>query len=219
MTDNAVAASVRGTAYMILVQIGSRALTFTANQIVLRHLSRELLRVSVQLELFVTTTLYLSRESLRTAAQRRSDDVQAAINLSYLAIATGVLIAALLMSLYPSGDDPQIPYHRLAFKIAGLAAMVELCSEPGFVAGQQHFLHKTRAAAEGSAIVVKSLLVFSLTLWSHHKMIDIGVLPFAIGELAHSSTVSMIYLTWTRLAARRFGFSLLPKRIASRYVL
>jgi dihydroxyacetone kinase DhaKLM complex PTS-EIIA-like component DhaM len=54
MSDNAVSASAKGASFLILLQIGSRALTFALNQILLRFLSPELLGVNVQLELYST---------------------------------------------------------------------------------------------------------------------------------------------------------------------
>ncbi|EQL30034.1 hypothetical protein, variant [Blastomyces dermatitidis ATCC 26199] len=107
-----------GTTYLILIQVVSRALTFLANQLLLRYLSPEILGVTTQLELYTVTTLYFSRESLRVALQRQpsnsqrsspmsatekahtekpgesksysyQEDIQAVVNLSYLVVALG----------------------------------------------------------------------------------------------------------------------------------
>lgn len=59
-----------GTTFLVLIQVISRALTFASNQIVLRHLSPEILGVATQLELYSVTVLYFSRECLRTVIQR-----------------------------------------------------------------------------------------------------------------------------------------------------
>ncbi|KAL1962190.1 hypothetical protein VTN77DRAFT_9911 [Rasamsonia byssochlamydoides] len=59
-----------GTTFLVLIQVISRALTFASNQIVLRHLSPEILGVATQLELYSITVLYFSRECLRTVIQR-----------------------------------------------------------------------------------------------------------------------------------------------------
>lgn len=48
----------------------SRFLTFASNQLVLRHLSPEILGVATHLELYYITVLYFSRECVRTAIQR-----------------------------------------------------------------------------------------------------------------------------------------------------
>lgn len=59
---------------LVLLQIGSRILTFLVNQILLRFLSPELLGISAQLELYLITILYFSRESVRVALQRQGDE-------------------------------------------------------------------------------------------------------------------------------------------------
>ena len=204
---------------MVLLQIGSRAVTFALNQILLRFLSPQLLGVAVQLELYIISTLYFSRECLRIATQRRSDGgVQAAINLSYLAVAAGLPIGALLAQMYLSTSHADVPYLTTALRINEFTVMVELLSEPGFVAVQQKMLYKTRAAAEASAVVMKTFATASLVFWSRYRSIDLGVLPFAAGELAYSTTLTVVYLWQTSSLARSTGFSLFPRKMESRCV-
>lgn len=59
-----------GTSFLILIQVVSRFLTFTSNQLVLRHLSPKILGVATHLDLYYITVLYFSRECVRTAIQR-----------------------------------------------------------------------------------------------------------------------------------------------------
>ncbi|EEA28024.1 hypothetical protein EYB25_001030 [Talaromyces marneffei] len=59
-----------GTSFLILIQVVSRLLTFASNQLVLRHLSPEILGVATHLELYYITVLYFSRECVRAAIQR-----------------------------------------------------------------------------------------------------------------------------------------------------
>lgn len=219
MPDDAVSASAKGASFLILLQIGSRAITFALNQILLRFLSPELLGVSVQLELFKIGTMYFSRESLRVAAERRSDGgVQAAINLSYLAILAGLPIGAIIAEWYLSMSYGSIAYFALALRVNQLAAFVELLMEPAYTAVQQNLLYKFRAAAEGSSVILKTLTVFSLVFWSRSRGIDLGVLPFAAGELVNSITLTCVYWVLTSPVAREKKFSLLPKKMESRCV-
>ncbi|KAG0050963.1 Oligosaccharide translocation protein rft1 [Gryganskiella cystojenkinii] len=70
-----LSSSVQGASYLVLLQFVSRMLTFTLNQVLLRFTSAETLGVaSVQLELLLNTILFLSREGVRCAAIRVSDD-------------------------------------------------------------------------------------------------------------------------------------------------
>ncbi|KAF9114916.1 Oligosaccharide translocation protein rft1 [Mortierella sp. AM989] len=77
-TDQAssiLSSSVQGGSYLILLQFVSRMLTFSLNQVLLRFTSAETLGIaSVQLELLLNTILFLSREGVRCAAIRVSDD-------------------------------------------------------------------------------------------------------------------------------------------------
>jgi len=218
-TDDDISASAKGATYMVLLTIGSRAVTFALNQILLRFLSPQLLGVAVQLELYIISTLYFSRESLRIATQRRGDGgVQAAINLSYLAILAGLPVGALLAQMYLTTNYPDVPYLTTALRINEFSAMVELLSEPGFVAMQQNMLYKTRAAAEATAVVTKTLATAGVVFYSFSRGLDLGMLPFAAGELAYSSSLTIVYLWYTSGGTHLKSFTLLPRRIKSRCV-
>ncbi len=222
MSDDAVSASAKGASFLILLQIGSRAVTFALNQILLRFLSPELLGVSVQLELFKIGVQYFSRESLRVAAERRGDGgVQAAINLSYLAMLANIPFGFLFAYGYLGTSDSysSIPYFTEALRTNQLAAFVELLMEPAFTAVQHNMLYKARAAAEGLSVVLKTFTVFALFIWADRKRSEIGVLPFALGELVNSITLVVVYWLWTLPVARSSNFSLTPRKIKSRCVL
>ena len=68
--------AAKGASFLIALQIGSRVLTFTVNQTLLRYVSPELLGLSAQLDLYVISVLFLSRESLRVALQRQTDGTE-----------------------------------------------------------------------------------------------------------------------------------------------
>ncbi|SMQ52066.1 unnamed protein product [Zymoseptoria tritici ST99CH_3D7] len=216
MSSDTVSSSARGAGFLILLQISSRALTFALNQVLLRFLSPALLGASVQLELYIISAHHFARESLRVACQRQPEGgIQAAINLSYLAIAGGCPIALFLAQWYLSTSYPDVPYFVEALRICELAAIVELFSEPAFVAVQQNMLYKTRAAAEASAVVVKTFTTAAIVFWGQHKDIELGVLPFAAGELAYCSILTLVYLWQTVPVARLQKFSLLPRVFSS----
>lgn len=218
--SDAVAASARGASFLIAVQIASKALTFGLNQLLLRYLSPALLGASVQLELYKIGALYFSRESLRVATERRSGGgVQAAVNLSYLAIISGLPIGLLFAHWYLSVGHPDAPYFVEALRVNEIAALIELCKEPAFVAVQQKMLYKVRAAAEVPGVMMKTFATAALVFWSRYRGIDLGVLPFAAGEFANSATMAVIYLYQTSRVAKKEKFSLLPTKMISRCVL
>src|SRR5436190_6947510 len=72
-TDYIMIPLSHGAPYLIVTQVASRCLTFLANQILLQYLSPGNLGVATQLELYSTSSLYFSRESIRIAVQRQPD--------------------------------------------------------------------------------------------------------------------------------------------------
>lgn len=118
--------SAAGAKYLIVLQVGSRALTFAVNQLLLRYLSPELLGIATQLEVYSISILFFSREALRVAFQRQTDaadktDVnnaadnkkialtsnksaaektQAVVNLAYVSIGLGIGFQYLLQWAY-----------------------------------------------------------------------------------------------------------------------
>ncbi|OBT54118.1 hypothetical protein VE04_05090 [Pseudogymnoascus sp. 24MN13] len=112
--------SAHGATFLIALQIGSRALTFAANQILLRFISPDLLGISTQFEVYLISVLFFARESLRVAIQRQSEvsegpgeadksiqdgekserkrklaieKTQALVNLAYVSICLGIFFA------------------------------------------------------------------------------------------------------------------------------
>lgn len=220
MSSDAVSSSARGAGFLILLQVGSRALTFALNQFLLRFLSPTLLGAAVQLELFIISAHHFARESIRVACQRQPEGgIQAAINLSYLAILGGFPIVLALAQWYLSSNHPEVPYFVEALRVCELAAVIELLSEPAFVAVQQNMLYRTRASAEASAVVVKTVATASLVLWGYYQDVELGVLPFAAGELAYCSTLTVVYLSQVAAVASKQKFYLLPTKIRARCVM
>ena len=215
MSSSILSASAKGATFLILLQVGSRALTFAVNQILLRFLSPELLGVSAQLELFSISALYFARESLRVALQRQSQGPQAVVNLSYLAVFLGTPLAYLLASLWLQSDTPQVPYFTEALLVYCLATFIELLSEPAFSAVQQKLLYKVRASAESSATLLRCFGVCGSAILASRAGIDIGALPFAVGQLTYALALLAVYWYKTWPVSKADGFSLFPEQIAS----
>lgn len=223
-----------GTLYLIFIQVASRALTFVGNQFLLRYLSPSLLGIAVQLELLSTTVLYSARESLRVALQRqsakphavqngrqqeragKSSAGQSVVNLSYLVVALGGLLLCALGSAYLVWPDPEVtesPYFGTVFRIYAVATFVELLSEPSFVIIQQYGLFGARARAETSAAIMRCFAACITAVSMHGRRLQGSVLPFAIGQLAYSSTLLLVYLSTTYPLSNKKEFSLLPRTI------
>ena len=174
------ARAVRGASLLILLQVISRAVTFIANQLLLRYLTAELLGVATQLEVYYLSVLFFARESLRVAIQRQDtgdltpsttakpqDDhgktnrfAQAAVNLGYLSILLGFPLAGVFGKLYlnqlSATTLESTPNLVLSLYVYALASVLELLSEPAFVVMQTRLQFGTRAAAESIATFGRS---------------------------------------------------------------
>ena len=230
-------------AFLIMIQLTSRLFTFASNQLILRKLSPAILGIATQLELYLTTTLYFSRESVRIAIQRWPLRVvagqenagaashreiwdenltasQSVVNISYLSLGMGFPLAIILTLSYMRFAPQEAigtPYYNTSVMITGVASLLELGSEPFFTVVQQHMLYKKRAVVEMSAAFVRSLIVCSTFVWASRNSRDVGVFPFALGHLGYSLALIWGYAMTMPSIARQGNFSLLPARIKTRY--
>jgi len=229
------AAAVRGASLLIVLQVGSRAATFVANQVLLRFLTAQLLGVSAQLEVYYLSVLFFARESLRVAIQRqaqpsasdgkaRSDAssraraAQSAVNAAYLAILLGALVALLLGWLYLASARgtavAATPLLAPSLRLYAAAAVVELLAEPAFVVLQLRLRFGARAAAEALATLLRCAITLTASVWAARRGRDLGVLPFALGQLSYGAGLLLVYAYHGARLAREEGFALLPSRLA-----
>ncbi|KLP20768.1 oligosaccharide transporter [Fusarium fujikuroi] len=215
---------IKGASLLIILQLASRLITFIANQLLLRYLTAPLLGLSTQLEVYYLSVLFFARESLRVAIQRRDsgsqakEESQAVVNLGYLAIGLGSFVSLGLGWMYLAYANEitlATPYLVESLYLYGFAAMVELLSEPCFVLMQTRLQFGTRAAAESIATFLRCIVVFGSAVWAS-KHNDIGVLPFALGQITYGVSLLLVYLVSGYRLASSIGFSLLPKTITSK---
>lgn len=236
-TKEKAGSAVRGASLLIILQIASRAITFVANQLLLRFLTAQLLGVSAQLEVYYLSVLFFARESLRVAVQRQgtSDgdgtnhregrqgkqaadvtDSQSVVNVAHLSLGLGLASSLGLGWAYLRYVDAvtaSTPYLDTALRIYGLAALVELLSEPAFVVLQHRLRFGPRAAAESIATFLRCLVTFGAANWGWKQGLDLGVLPFALGQLAYGVGLLAVYVWYGTGLARSEGFSLFPRRV------
>ncbi|CAK7562204.1 MAG: Oligosaccharide translocation protein rft1 [Sporothrix epigloea] len=261
LTAPAAPSAVRGASLLIALQIASRAATFIANQLLLRFLTAQLLGVATQLEVYYLSVLFFARESLRVAVQRQggrdtTNDAdepkeakkdgssspsvstastaassQSAVNLAYVSIFLGILVALVLGQLYLTSidkttgdnDDAHPPFLVPSLYIYAIASAIELLSEPAFVVLQLRLRFSARATAESVATVLRcattlGAAVLSTRLPGASDTVsgrDIGVLPFALGQLAYSVGLLVVYVWFGFVLAQSDGFSLFPARLAT----
>jgi len=218
MSKSILSASAKGATFLILLQVGSRALTFAVNQVLLRFLSPELLGISSQLELYSISVLYFARESIRVAVQRQATGTQAVVNLAYVAVLLGVLLAYVLAALYLRVDIPSVPCFVESLGLYGVAAIIELLAEPSFVAVQQNMLYKIRASAETAATIAKCFSTCGFAIWAARNGLDVGPLPFAVGQTIYALILLFSYVIQLRVVSVWDKFSLLLTKIPPKCV-
>jgi oligosaccharide translocation protein RFT1 len=238
--------SAEGATFLIILQVGSRALTFTVNQLLLRYLSPELLGISTQLEVYYISVLFFAREALRVAVQRQTDSnedtqrskqnpvekwtkkylaarkTQELVNLAYVSVCLGIVFAVglgwgYLRSLSSAPYILVTPYFKQALQLYGIAAFWELLVEPCFLVVQQKSKYRIRAAAESCATIVRCIVTCACAVLASRRGIDVGVLPFAFGQWMYGLSLLFVYYGQIWTIASTSGFSLIPRRIASKY--
>jgi len=211
--SNPISASAKGASYLIALQISSRAFTFLINQIILRYSSPERLGLSAQLELYIITVLYFARESIRVAVQRQTERTQVVVNLSYLSLLLGLPLSAGLGYAFLARTVEGVPLVREALGVCALSCVVELLSEPAFVAAQQKLLYGIRASAETTATILSCVLRLLLVVRSSKAGVDVGVMSFAFGHLTYALSLLVLYNFQIWPVAKRDKFSLLLTKL------
>lgn len=221
--------------YLILIQVVSRGLTFAGNQILLRYIYPEAFGIATQLELYSVSVLYLSRESLRVALQRRplrgqvsekrgKDETssqiqaQASVNVSYIPVALGFLLSSALgVSFWKYGSQEVVesPGFTFCLQLYGLATFIELLGEPGFTVVQQSLDFRSRAVIETAGSIVKCFTACFVALLSQWNPQRIAILPFAAGQLTYACTLCLGYTFLGRGKAKVTKSSLTMRPIYS----
>lgn len=197
---DAFSASVKGASHLILLQLFTRLLTFTFNQLILRYTSPSVFGfATIQLELLSSTILFLSREGFRTALQREQGDIQRTVNLAYIPFVTGILGATVSCYGFWRGADDEVKQlggFGISVALYGVATVVELFIEPCFAVVQQLLLFRVRTRAEGIAVVVRCAVTYisTISLSRQGRLNDFGALPFGLGQLAYAVALALVYL-------------------------
>lgn len=213
---NILSASARGASYLILLQLFTRLLTFTFNQLILRHTSPSVFGfATIQLELLSSTILFLSREGFRIALQRERGELQRTVNLAYIPFLTGILGATVGCYGFWRGADIEVKSlggFGVSIVLYGIATVVELFSEPCFAVAQQMMIFRVRTLAEGFAVVTRCAVTYIITisLSRQGRLDNYGAVPFGLGQLAYAVVLTGIYLF---VISKRVN--LLPGRIAA----
>lgn len=152
-------------------------------------------------------TKYLEKQDADSFGRR----AQETVNLSYIAIALGVPLAYALATIYLKSADPVVlnaPFFNEALHGYIIATILELLNEPCFSIAQQQMLYTTRASAEASATFSKCIVTCCMVIWASRTRTQLGVLPFAFGQLAYALVLNANYLSKVITLAFENDFSI-----------
>ena len=193
--------AARGT----LVTLLFRLVSFACTQTTFRLLDPETLgKASIQLELLLTTVLFISREGFRLALTRNiSSD---SWNVAWLTIPVVSLVAlsSLMWHLFFSSLAREDTDYRAGGILYCLAAWIEGCGEPAVLYFLRQMNIAKRASAEGIATVAKTITtIIGLRFLDEH----VHVTAFGVAQLVYALTYS-IYLyagAWSHMVAPQFS--------------
>ncbi|WVQ70154.1 uncharacterized protein L199_008379 [Kwoniella botswanensis] len=191
---------------LVLLQLLSRLLTFTLNQVLLRLASPAVFgTAAIQFDLICSTILFLSREGIRNALLRTKSkppgdvvqkDERQVKTLSMIPFQLGLVISVIVGLIYIHSSDSTTTsqsdfYPSLGMYILG--SLMELSIEPVYIA-----IHRSnpprlgvRLRAEGGMAILRSVVTVISLLALGDKN---ALLSFALGQVAGAGWLVVIYL-------------------------
>ena len=172
------------------------------------YFSRESIRVALQRQQPSSpSTIQETGNTTRPKTKKRKEDttdtsrkdstsLQQAVNLTYIAIALGIPLTVLFQRLYLRGADSavlSIPFARKSLNLYALATILELLHEPFFATALHQLSYGVRTAAEMQATLLRCLATCALAIYSYHRGLNVGVLPFAVGQLVYAIALLLGY--------------------------
>lgn len=192
-----MASNARTASLLVLLQLGSRLVTFTLNQALLSYTTPAAFgTAAVQLEPLLNTVLFLCREGIRGAIARQSKDTISSSEvkkLSLLPLALGLPLALAGFSLYARNTSVAV-YQQDFFVpsvfLYALSAITELASEPHFNRAQLDLDVKLRVSIEGTAVIARAITTLLFVLYGRERY---ALLAFGAGQLAYALTLCIRY--------------------------
>jgi len=194
--QNLLAASLSSISSLVFLQLSSRVFTFILNQGLVRLATPQTFgTATVQFELLLSTTLFLSREGVRTALLRQRKGVSPNLvhNISLLPAYVGVPIPVALAVLYAATSAPAVraqPHFHLSVSIYALAAAIELAAEPLYIRAQNELRVDVRVRAEGAAVFFKTLVTFCGLAFASAEW---ALMAFALGQAAYGLATFAVF--------------------------
>lgn len=194
-----MSANARTASLLVLLQLGSRLVTFTLNQALLSYTTPAAFgTATVQLEPLLNTVLFLCREGIRGALARQSRSNLSSTEvtkLSLLPVALGLPLSLAGFCIYARNTSPAVyqqDFFTVSVLLYGLSTVIELASEPYFNRAQLELDVKLRVSIEGSAVIARALTTLLFVLYGRDQ---VALLAFGAGQLAYA-VVLFIRYSW-----------------------
>lgn len=212
---------VAGAGKLIGLQILSRLITVLMAQLQIRLTSAEAFgAANIQLELVLGTILTFSREGIRNASSRQStryvdqhdDDYQnrgannekGLENIAILPIVIGIPISILVMTVYQShfASEKLVnhPHFQLSCIIFLTGTLLELISEPLYIAALRKLQLGPRIWSEGAGLMAKGASTLACMIWlqkdESSNLVDLrhSLLPFGVGQFFYGLAFLTVFL-------------------------
>lgn len=185
-----MSSNTRTASLLVLLQLGSRLVTFTLNQALLSYTTPAAFgTATIQLEPLLNTVLFLCREGIRGALARQSRDnvsPREVKRLSLFPVVIGLPVTLAGFCLYARNTSPAVyeqDFFATSVLLYGLATVIELASEPYFNQAQLEVDLKLRVSVEGSAVIVRAITTLLFVLYGRDR---VALLAFGAGQLAYA---------------------------------
>jgi oligosaccharide translocation protein RFT1 len=182
--------AIRGTLWTLLL----RLVSFICTQSTLRFLDNPSIlgRASIQLELLLTTVLFVSREGFRLALTRNLDEKQAdnVWNVAWLSLPMSLAVSLVALTWHwISTRHSNDADYRLAGSLFCISCILEGFAEPAVLHTLREMNVSVKASAEGMASVAKALATVILLQWLQQ---DWPVTAFGLAQLVYAAIYFVI---------------------------
>jgi oligosaccharide translocation protein RFT1 len=193
-TEDSGQALLGGTLVTLLL----RLVSFVCTQLTIRALDPATLgKANIQLELLLTTVLFITREGFRLSLTQQADDPKNS-SVAWLTIPVVTIVSgSTLVWHWISSSSTHDADYRLAGTLYCLACWIEGCAEPVVL----HFLQRLevtkRVSAEGIATVCKTLAtVIALRLFPQQWQVT----AFGVAQVVYAVTYAtyLYRIVWSR---------------------
>jgi oligosaccharide translocation protein RFT1 len=182
---------LRNAGTSAIFSIAQKLLLFCVNYMIVSGVSPETLgKISVRLELLLSTSLFLSREGIRLACLRYGGGHQYVINLSWITTPIALIVSVVMASIFfRIGYIDQDDFYLAALYI--LAILLETLVEPLYNLYQHEQFIKPKLTGEMLGLLSKTTVSYMLLRYS-----SFGLMSFGIAQCSYGLVYGLVLLSF-----------------------